>query len=74
MEGVIHKSIVILALVIGVGSATARPNIVTGTNNSAVDIRAVQAAVDEGGDVILTGHFSFDAVPSTPAGAVTRES
>jgi hypothetical protein len=70
MRPLIRKSIVVIgAAVAVVASATARPTIVTGTGNAAVDIRAVQAAVDQGGDVILTGHFSFDADPTTPTGA-----
>jgi membrane-associated phospholipid phosphatase len=31
-----------------------------------VDVPAVQAAVDQGGDVILAGHFSFDAPATKP--------
>ena len=70
MKLLFRKSIVLAgAAVAAVSSATARPSIVTGTGNPAVDIRAVQAAVDQGGDVILTGHFSFDADPTTPPGA-----
>src|SRR5690242_8442248 len=38
--------------------------VVVGTGNSAVDVPAVQAAVDRGGVVILKGHFSFDATPN----------
>jgi hypothetical protein len=40
------------------------PMVVVGTGNPAVDIAAVQAAVDQGGQVVLRGHFSFDA-PAT---------
>lgn len=52
-----------------VATAAALPVIVTGTGNPAADIHGVQAAVDQGGEVILTGHFSFDADPTTPPGA-----
>ena len=69
MKPLIRKCIVVFGVAVAVASATARPIIVTGTGNPAVDIRAVQAAVDQGGDVILTGHFSFDANPTTPPGA-----
>src|SRR5271154_3238891 len=43
-------------------------NVVTGTGDPNLDIAAVQAAVDQGGQVLLRGHFSFDRPPakSTP--------
>ena len=37
---------------------------VVGTNNAKVDIPAVQAAVNQGGHVVLKGHFSFAAPPT----------
>jgi hypothetical protein len=37
---------------------------VVGTGDPKVDIPAVQAAVDQGGRVVLKGHFSFDAPPT----------
>jgi hypothetical protein len=37
---------------------------VVGTGDADVDVPAVQAAVDQGGRVILKGHFSFDAAPT----------
>lgn len=37
---------------------------ITGTGDPAIDVAAVQAAVDEGGRVVLRGHFSFEAAPS----------
>jgi hypothetical protein len=42
---------------------------VTGTGDPNVDVPAVQAAVDQGGSVVLRGHFSFDKPPTTPAGS-----
>ena len=42
---------------------------VTGTGNPEVDIPAVQSAVDQGGQVVLAGHFSFDGPATTPAGS-----
>jgi hypothetical protein len=45
-------------------SALAQATLVVGTGNPDVDVPAVQAAVDQGGQVILKGHFSFDR-PST---------
>jgi hypothetical protein len=41
---------------------------VTGTGDPTFDIPAVQAAVDQGGNIVLTGHFSFDASPTKPGG------
>jgi len=38
--------------------------VVVGTGDPTLDVPAVQAAVDRGGDVILRGHFSFDAAPT----------
>jgi hypothetical protein len=37
---------------------------VVGTGDPKLDIPAVQAAVDQGGRVVLMGHFSFDAPPT----------
>jgi hypothetical protein len=44
--------------------ATAQPTVVVGTNNPDIDVAAVQAAVNLGGEVILKGRFSFDATPT----------
>jgi hypothetical protein len=44
--------------------ATAQPTVVVGTNNPDIDVPAVQAAVNQGGEVILKGRFSFDADPT----------
>jgi hypothetical protein len=38
--------------------------VVIGTGDPAIDVRAVQAAVDAGDTVILRGHFSFDRPPT----------
>jgi hypothetical protein len=46
-------------------SATAQ-TVVVGTGNPDIDVPAVQAAVDQGGEVILNGHFSFDRPPTVP--------
>src|SRR6516165_8433971 len=45
-------------------------SLVVGTGDPNLDVPAVQAAVDRGGQVILKGHFSFDRPPEKPAGAV----
>jgi len=39
---------------------------VVGTGDPKVDVPAVQAAVDQGGEVILKGHLSFDREPTVP--------
>jgi hypothetical protein len=46
------------------GTAAAQAIAVVGTGDPKVDIPAVQAAVDRGGQVVLKGHFSFDAPPT----------
>jgi hypothetical protein len=43
------------------GTAAAQAIAVVGTGDPKVDIPAVQAAVARGGQVVLKGHFSFDA-------------
>jgi len=43
---------------------SAQPFVVTGTGDPSIDVPAVQAAVDQGGHVVLMGHFSFDS-PAT---------
>ncbi len=40
---------------------------VVGTGNPDIDVPAVQDAVNQGGNVILKGHFSFDAAPTITA-------
>src|SRR5215831_15446740 len=44
----------------------AAQTVVVGTGNPDIDVPAVQAAVDQGGDVVLKGHFSFDRSPTIP--------
>ena len=46
------------------GTVAAQTITVLGTGDPKVDIPAVQAAVDQGGRVVLKGHFSFDAPPT----------
>jgi hypothetical protein len=52
------------AVVIFAGTVAAQAVTVVGTGDPNVDIPAVQAAVDQGGRVVLMGHFSFDAPPT----------
>jgi hypothetical protein len=47
--------------------------VVVGTGDPSIDVPGVQAAVDQGGDVVLRGHFSFDA-PATKPVAVSLAS
>jgi len=63
---------VITAPIALAASALAQPPVVTGTGNPGVDVPAVQAAVNLGGQVVLSGHFSFDTPPtiSSPLQAV----
>ena len=56
------SGLVLLASVATAGTQT----VVVGTGDPDVDVPAVQAAVDQGGEVILQGHFSFDAEPTVP--------
>src|SRR6516162_5674552 len=49
----------------------AAQTVVVGTGNPDIYVPAVQAAVDQGGYVVLRGHFSFDrspTIPTAPAG------
>jgi hypothetical protein len=56
----ILTGIVTLALAAGAAAQT----VVVGTGNPDIDVPAVQAAVDQGGEVVLKGHFSFDRPPT----------
>lgn len=47
-------------------ASAAAQTIVVGTGDPATDVKAVQAAVDQGGDVVLKGHFSFNRPPTVP--------
>ena len=51
---------------VAIGRSAAAQTLVVGTGDSEVDVPAVQAAVDLGGEVILKGHFSFDRSPTVP--------
>src|SRR5262249_60744989 len=44
----------------------AAQTVVVGTGNPDIDVPAVQAAVDQGGEVVLKRHFSFDRSPTIP--------
>src|SRR5215469_14622000 len=47
-------------------SAWAQATVVIGTGNPDLDVPAIQAAVNLGGEVVLRGHFSFDRPPTIP--------
>jgi hypothetical protein len=51
---------------VAMGASPAARTVVVGTGHPEVDVPAVQAAVDLGGEVILKGHFSFDRSPTVP--------
>jgi hypothetical protein len=59
-----------LAVIAGVialpQNAAAQSTVVVGTDNPEIDVPAVQAAVNNGGKVILHGHFSFNRTPTVP--------
>ena len=54
------------------GNLAAQPLVVAGTGDPNLDVPAVQAAVNQGGYVVMKGHFSFDRPAATPAGAIYR--
>jgi hypothetical protein len=49
----------LLILSIAAGTLYAYDSVVTGANNAEIDVKAVQAAVDKGGSVLLKGTFNF---------------
>src|SRR5262245_18358862 len=51
---------------LSLAARAAAQTVVVGTGNPDIDVPAVQAAVDERGDVVLKGHFSFDRSPTIP--------
>src|SRR5215831_2177619 len=51
-------------VVLASAASAGAQNVVDGTGDPDVDVPAVQAAVDQGGEVILRGHFSFDRDPT----------
>lgn len=47
-------------------ATAAAQTVVVGTGNPTIDVPAVQAVVNQGGQTVLTGHFSFNAPPTVP--------
>lgn len=60
----VRAALVVAAML--AASTLAHATVVTGTGNPDVDVPAVQAAVNLGGKVVLSGHFSFDTAPTIP--------
>ena len=58
------RLIAALAIVLAWAASAAAQTVVVGTGNPDIDVPAVQAAVDNGGQVILRGHFSFNRPPT----------
>lgn len=54
------------AIILAWAASAAAQTVVVGTGNPDIDVPAVQAAVDQGGNVILKGHFSFNSPPTVP--------
>jgi hypothetical protein len=61
---------VALITFIALATGAAAQVTVVGTGNPDLDIPAVQTAVDQGGEVILAGAFSFDRPPTIPTALV----
>jgi hypothetical protein len=53
-----------LVSVLAWAASAAAQTVVVGTGNPNIDVPAVQAAVNQGGEVVLRGHFSFDRPPT----------
>jgi hypothetical protein len=60
------RCIAAFATVLVWAASAAAQAVVVGTGDPNVDVPAVQAAVDQGGEVILKGHFSFNRLPTIP--------
>jgi Right handed beta helix region len=54
------------ATVLAWAASAAAQTVVLGTGDPNIDVPAVQAAVDQGGNVILKGRFSFNKPPTVP--------
>src|SRR5712691_6122517 len=65
----ISLAVLLAAAICKPAIVAAQPVVVAGTGDPNLDVPAVQAAVDHGGRVVLTGHFSFDRPPTAPSGA-----
>ena len=61
-----RRLVAAFTIVLAWAASAAAQAVVVGTGNPDIDVPAVQAAVDQGGDVILKGHFSFNRPPTVP--------
>jgi hypothetical protein len=59
-----NVSLLAFAAIAAIMPSVAAQTVVQGTGNPDVDVPAVQTAVDQGGEVILRGHFSFNRPPT----------
>jgi hypothetical protein len=59
MRSILLSISFLLILSIAAGTLYAYDSVVTGENNAEIDVKAVQAAVDKGGSVLLKGTFNF---------------
>lgn len=64
-----RRLIAVWIVLLGGATSAAAQTVVTGTGDPNIDVPAVQAAVDQGGDVVLSGHFSFDRPPTVSTAA-----
>jgi hypothetical protein len=62
-----------LVSVLAWAASAAAQTVVAGTGNPNIDVPAVQAAVNQGGEVVLRGHFSFDRPPTIVLPPVFQE-
>ena len=63
MPRTIHYCLLVAVLGFS-GQLQAQAVAIRGTGNPEIEVPAVQAAVDHGGQVVLMGHFSFDRPPT----------
>jgi hypothetical protein len=59
MRSILLSISFLLIMSIAAGTLYAYDSVVTGANNVEIDVKAVQAAVDKGGSVLLKGTFNF---------------
>lgn len=71
MRRILWIPVFMVIAIISINSAEAQTTVV-GQNNSAVDIQAVQTAVDQGGTVLLKGTFDFGDKGSVTIGRDVR--
>ena len=60
------RFIAVLATAVACTAGATPQTVVVGTGDPDTDVPAVQAAVDQGGEVMLQGHFSFHQPPTVP--------